>query len=118
NAATVALDHVLTSESILRSVRPEAVLEIDGRRFEVGGLTGQPVHNFILHEWLNEMKATNDAFRFKKFEAGRTKARFDWKQRKEWLSTKAACPPAGVSLSLSFEKRAAAPGVVVNVHYE
>ncbi|MEN9675790.1 MAG: hypothetical protein RIS76_1686, partial [Verrucomicrobiota bacterium] len=38
NAATVALDHLGTGESLLRGVKPEAVVELDGKRFEVGGL--------------------------------------------------------------------------------
>ena len=48
NAATVALDNLMTGASEIRSVRPEAVVEIDGRRFDVGGLVGQPVHNYLL----------------------------------------------------------------------
>ncbi|MEY2789581.1 MAG: hypothetical protein RLZZ34_2724, partial [Verrucomicrobiota bacterium] len=42
NAATVALEHRVTGESLIRGVKPEALVEIDGRRLEVGGLQGQP----------------------------------------------------------------------------
>ena len=35
-----------TKESFLRSVRPEAEIAIDGITFEVGGLNGQPIHNY------------------------------------------------------------------------
>ena len=36
NAATVALDNLSTGEALLRGVKPEAIVEIDGRRYEVG----------------------------------------------------------------------------------
>ena len=46
-AATVGLDHLGTHESFLRSVRPEAILEFDGTKVEVGGLIGAKIHNFL-----------------------------------------------------------------------
>lgn len=118
NAATVSLDHLVTRESLLRSVRPEAVLELDGKRFEVGGLSGQRVHNFILPAWLDELKANPEAFQFQSFRAGTTRARFDWKKRPEWLSTDAPWPPPGVSVALAFAPPPGAPKVAVEVHYE
>src|ERR1017187_4620818 len=51
DAATVAFDNLMTGESILRSVRPEAQVELDGRKFDVGGLLGQPVHNYFKPGW-------------------------------------------------------------------
>ena len=38
NAATVGLDNLVTGEAILRGVKPEAILDIDGKRYDVGGL--------------------------------------------------------------------------------
>lgn len=42
NAATVGLRELVSGESILRGVKPEAVVRINGTVFEVGGLKGQP----------------------------------------------------------------------------
>jgi len=47
NAATVAYENLVSGESIIRSVRPEAVITLDGVRYDVGGLVGQPLHNFL-----------------------------------------------------------------------
>ena len=44
NTSTVGLDHLGTRESFLRSVRPEAILELDGKKLEVGGLVGARIH--------------------------------------------------------------------------
>ena len=51
NAATVALDNLVNGESLLRGVKSEAIVELDGRRFEVGGLQGQPNYAFLRLEW-------------------------------------------------------------------
>ncbi len=103
NAATVALDNLATGHSLLRSVRPEAVVELNGRAYEVGGLAGQPIHNYLLPEWLEQMSARPGAFRFAGYETGPTQARFPWKKRAEWLSQDQPWPPPGVALTLRFE---------------
>jgi hypothetical protein len=38
NAATVDIQNLMTGESILRAVEPEAIMALDGSSFEVGGL--------------------------------------------------------------------------------
>src|SRR4051812_13138201 len=42
DAATVGFDNLMNGQSLLRGVKPEAVVEIDGAKFNVGGLNGQP----------------------------------------------------------------------------
>jgi hypothetical protein len=39
-AGTVALDNLLTGETMLRAVLPEATLTLNGRAYAVGGLDG------------------------------------------------------------------------------
>ncbi len=119
NAATVGLDNLMTGQAELRSVRPEASVTIDGRAFDVGGLVGQPIHNYLLPEWLDAMKADPAAFAFSGFSTGDIVARFPWKQHEAWLSTTAAWPPKGRALTLTFEAPKDGPaGVSVLVHYE
>ena len=48
NAATVDFRNLVTDETILRAVRPEASLTLDGKRFDVGGLRGQPDQAYLL----------------------------------------------------------------------
>jgi len=121
NAATVALDNLVTGASEIRSVRPEAVVEIDGRRYDVGGLVGQEIHNYLRPEWVDSLRADPAAFRFVRLEVGRTRERFPWKRNPAWLSREAAWPPPGASLALEFvpqEAPGSARGLVVGVHYE
>jgi hypothetical protein len=120
DAATVAFDNLMTGASLLRSVRPEARVELDGTRCNVGGLVGQPVHNYLDPAWLEHLKADAGAFRFSGHRVGRTEARFAWKKRLEWMPQDLPWPPPGVSLTLEFQPpQGFSPrGVTVEVHYE
>jgi hypothetical protein len=116
--ATVAFDNLMTGESILRSVRPEAQVELDGRKFDLGGLTGQPVHNYFRPEWLAKMQADPAALHFAGSQTGRTEPRFSWLKRSEWLSQDAPWPPPGVALTLRFGAPTSIDGLKLEVHYE
>ena len=122
NAATVGLDNLVTGDAILRGVKPEAVVELDGRRCEVGGLKGQPNYAFLRPEWLEKMNADPAAFRFIGFEVGQPKERFAWKQVRHHAPN-VQWPPAGVSLRLDFARSDAVNALAnaairVSVHYE
>jgi hypothetical protein len=41
DAATFAFDALMTGASLIRGVKPEAELELDGHHYDVGGLVGQ-----------------------------------------------------------------------------
>ena len=117
-AATVAFDNLETGESILRSVRPEAQLELGGRKFNVGGLTGQPVHNYLSPGWLSQMHPEPASFHFAGLEIGPTESRFPWLKRSEWLSQDAPWPPPGKALTLTFDAPPDAAAIKLEVHYE
>jgi len=118
NAATVALDGVSTGESLLRSVRPEAMVQLDGKRFAVGGLAGQPVHNYLKKEWAENLTNQPGSFQFTGFETRLTQERFPWKKRPEWMPSDLPWPPPGVGLVLNFKSPANEPDVTAQVHYE
>jgi hypothetical protein len=118
DAATVALDNLMTSESILRSVRPEGQVWLDGKKFNVGGLLGQPIHNYLNPSWLSRMQPDPAAFHFVGLKTGVTEARFPWQKRKEWLSRDCSWPPPGVSLNLIFDSPTNLAPATVEMHYE
>lgn len=129
NAVTVAFENLMTGEAIVRAVRPEALVELDGIHYEVGGLSGQPVQNFLKPAWLEQLVANPAAFKLNRYRTGRTEARFPWKKRQEWMATDVPWPPPGVSLALEFvgtdtlsgasaESSSNVPTVTVEVHYE
>ena len=115
NAATVAYDNLTTGASLIRGVKPEAELSLDGRVYAVGGLLGQEEWAYLRREWLDRMTADPAAFRFMRYETGPTRERFAWKRVS--YSGSQPWPPPGASLALYFEHRDL-PGVRVAVHYE
>ena len=125
NAATVAFENLVTGESIIRGVRPEACVVLDGVRYEVGGLAGQPLQSFLKPAWIETLTAKTNAFVFSSLKTGKTEARFPWKKRREWMPKDLPWPPPGVSLTLEFRPPASAiggkealEGLTVEVHYE
>ncbi len=110
NAATVSFENLMTGESIIRAVRPEACVVLDGVRYEVGGLRGQPLQSFLKPAWIETLKANPEAFQFAALKTGATEARFPWKKRREWMPKDAPWPPPGVSLTLEFRPPAGSGG--------
>lgn len=117
NAATVGFSNLMTRESILRGVKPEAVLRIDGQTYNVGGLVGQVEYAYLLPEWLDSMTTEEKAFQFTGYKIGKTEERFPWKRKR--YSADLPWPPPGVSLTLDFlPPRDELKDVEVSVHYE
>ena len=118
NAATIAFENSVTGESLLRSIRPEAQVVLNSKLFDVGGLTGAPIHNYFDPKWLKALKSEPGAFRFSGLNIGATEPRFPWKKHPEWLSTDPPWPPPGAAVTLLFASPAGAPASSIAVHYE
>ncbi len=124
NLATVAIDNLVTGESVLRSVRPEAQVVIDGDSFDVGGLIGQPNHAFLREEWIDDMESDPTAFQFLRFEIGTPVQRIEWKQVRHHAPD-VQWPPRGVSLRFDLIAPRSSgvddgndESVMISIHYE
>jgi len=107
---------------LLRAVRPEAVLTLDGEEWNVGGLEGQPNHAFLTEAWLDELMPAARSLKLVGLEAREITERLAW-QRPRHHAPGAAWPSAGMHVVLRFAGAAAADGatpppVEVRVHYE
>jgi hypothetical protein len=117
NAATVAYDNLMTGDPMLRGVKPEAMLRLDGENHNVGGLVGQVEYAYLLPEWIDSMTSDPAAFQFTGFEVGSTEPTLRWKRRR--YAPDSPWPPKGVSLTLDFRPPGEAhAGLIVSVHYE
>lgn len=112
DAATVAFDNLMTGQTILRGVKPEAQITVSGRKYDAGGLTGQPDYAYLRPEWTAELKANPEALHFTRYETGKAVPRMEWQRGRYASST--AWPPAGASVTLHF----GGAGLAVAVHYE
>lgn len=115
--ATVAFDNRMTGQALLRAVKPEASVEIDGAPYAVGGLTGQPDLAYLRPEWVDAMHTDPNAFHFVGYETGPTVAPFAWKRTRP--SENRPWPAPGIALTLHFAPPAdKLPGITLDVHYE
>ena len=118
DGATVGLDNLMTGEAILRGVKPEAHVSIDGTDYTVGGLTGQPNYAYLLPEWIDQLQRSSDGFHFVGFEIGEPAERFAWKRVRRHAPD-VRWPPPGAYLRLDFASAASsAEGIRISVHYE
>jgi hypothetical protein len=120
NFATVDYSNLVTGASLLRGVKPEAVIELDGRRFEVGGLKGQPDYAYLDPAWLSQLTANVEAFQFAGYLTGQPEARYHWAAKRH--AADVPWPPRGLTLTVDFlppqSVRARYQGLTVSVHYE
>ncbi|MCH8216359.1 MAG: alpha-galactosidase [Planctomycetes bacterium] len=100
NAATVAFDNLMTGESLIRGIKPEARLKVEGVSFNVGGLTGQPNYAYLMDDWIDSLRREPKAFRFVDHESGQSKPRFAWKRVRP--SPDLPWPPPGAALMMRY----------------
>lgn len=117
---TVAMENLVTHEQWLRGVGPEARLRLGDREVTVGGLTGQPVKNYLKEEWFATMPALEGPYGLAEEDGWKVREispRFGWKKRPEWMASDAAWPPAGKHLEVRMQAKSSEyPDVVL--HYE
>jgi hypothetical protein len=117
NAATVALDNLMTGASLLRAVEPEATVKLDGVEYPVGGLVGQPNRAYLLPQWVDKLAANPKAFQFVERRVGKPVAPLAWKRKRH--SADLPWPPPGVAVDLVFRgPNEATHGITVTVRYE
>ncbi|WAC10108.1 hypothetical protein [Dyadobacter pollutisoli] len=102
NGATIGLDNLITNEALVRAVSPEAVIWVNGQEINVGGLTGQPIGNYLLPEWISGMKADPYSLKLKSYTSSPIKERFEWNRRTEWSSQQLAWPPKGIEVAFTY----------------
>ncbi len=102
NAATIALDNLITNEALVRAVSPEAVLWINGQQVNVGGLTGQTVGNYLLPEWIPGLKSDPYSLQLQSFNVSPVKARMEWNRRTSWSPKQLPWPPKGLELTFTY----------------
>ncbi|MFO7617437.1 MAG: hypothetical protein R6V75_09315, partial [Bacteroidales bacterium] len=119
NASTIGFDDLESDRALLRGVKPEALIEIDGRAIKVGGLTGQPNYAYLTEEWIEGLKLDKEAMLYSGYRAGPVRERLAWK-RVRHAAPDAVWPPKGIHLEMDYRmpEGATPAGLEVTVHYE
>jgi hypothetical protein len=111
-AATISLRDEVTGEELLRAVKPEATVTVNGRELSVGGLLGQPDLGYLNPAWLATMTADPAGLRYTGLTLGSTVAPFGYKPSGHFAAH--PWPAPGRSCVLNFE----GSGLKVQVHFE
>lgn len=124
NAATIGLDNLITGENLLRGVKPEAEITMDGEAHRIGGLIGQPNYAFLRSEDIDLLRKDSSHWTYTGYEVGEPTAPFDWKRIRHH-SRYSNWPPKGASLKLHFQLPAnnkedinASSHLKATIHYE
>lgn len=116
NAATTSFKNLVTGEQLIRSVRPEGRLVLNGKTYNIGGLYGQKEHAYLLEDWIPNFAKKDADFQYVRYEIGEVQPHFQWNCQ-TWTSNKNL--PTGKHLKLFFTPSVLeAKGIEVVVHYE
>ncbi|MCC8423601.1 alpha-galactosidase [Mucilaginibacter sp. UR6-11] len=116
NLACYDLVNLGTGRQLLRAVREEARLTIDGRSYAVGGLRGQPEMAYLKPAWLDQLRTGPGDFQYTGYQVSAIRPELHWK-KDFWALSSAP----GTGRQLSFFFRPSAPeldGLSVQVNYE
>ena len=116
NFACYDFQNMATSQQLLRAIRPEAKLIIDGKEYNVGGVIGQQEKAYLQQEWMKGFKAGADDFIFTGYTVSDIKPYINWK-RTTWASVNKQA--TGKELMISFASPLPSlKDITVVVHYE
>lgn len=112
DCATITFDNLTAGTSMIRGVKPEAQLVLDGVETPAGGLIGQPDYAYFRPQWLAALAANPKALHCTGYEPVPVLARFPWKPTRYAAHTK--WPPAGAGIVFHYAR----PGLRLDIHYE
>lgn len=115
NCATVDFNNLMNDVSLLRGVSPEAEIEIDGKKYMIGGLEGQIEYGYLKKSWLDDMWSHPNAFQLVDFHVNDLKPRINWKNKRWSLQNKNTT--GGKHITFDYEHSDLAD-VKVSIHYE
>jgi hypothetical protein len=116
NLACIDFRNLLSGQQLLRAIRPEAFVTLNGEQFAVGGLVGQKEKAYLMPTWIDGFKAGEKDFQYVGMEVSDLKPFIQWK-RKTWAYN--TQQPKGKLISFHFRSSIEAlKGLDVEVNYE
>lgn len=116
NASTTSFKNLVTGEQLIRAVRPEARIVLNGKTYNVGGLYGQKEQAYLLDDWIKNFTRKEADFQYKRYEVSEAQPHFAWNCQ-TWASNKKL--PTGKHLKLFFASTTPeVQNIEVVVHYE
>jgi hypothetical protein len=116
NLACTEYRNMANGQQLLRAVKPEAVVTLDGKDYSIGGLHGQKENAYLLPEWIDGFTRSENDFQFREYEVSDLKPYINWKPA-TWAANKKQ--PTGKLLSFFYQSSLpACQGIIIKVNYE
>ncbi len=116
NVVCTDYKNMVTGQQLLRAVMPEAVVNINGKEYNVGGLHGQKEKAYLLPEWLDTFTNGETDFQFNTYTISELKPFVQWKVSDWWASNKKQAK--GKILTFSFKSNLPAlKDILIKVNY-
>lgn len=116
NLACIDYKNMSNGQQLLRAVKPEARITIDGKNYNIGGLYGQKENAYLMPEWINGLTKEENDFQFVSYDIKNISPFINW-TCKTWAMNKKQ--PTGKIISFHF--KAGSPelsNLFVTVNYE
>lgn len=117
NIACYDLFNYASKQQLVRAIRPEAVITINQKRYDVGGLHGQHEKAYLLKDWLKDFTANENDLQCVAVTVGNITPHIKW-NKKTWATGQFG-EPSG--MAVDFEYTSSNPDlkhVSVVIHYE
>jgi hypothetical protein len=115
NANTVAFENLMTTESVIRGVKPEGEITIDSTQYNIGGLVGQPNYAFLKEAWIPHLKKAPNSLEINEITIDSIKPHLNWMSKRH--AQNKVWPPKGVHLKMDY-LLPTDKNIIVSVHYE
>lgn len=116
NLACFDFVNLTNNQQLIRAIKPEAKLKIDGIEYNIGGLVGQTEQAYLQTDWLQKLKKGKADFVYKNHEVSEIKPQINWKS-KSWPNN--TLNPSGKTLVLNFVPQDTyLEGLEVAIQYE
>jgi len=117
NVVCYEYKNMSSGQQLLRSVKAEARIVINGKAYNAGGLYGQKENAYILPEWLDKFSTHPEDFQCTGYAVSDIKPYINWKPGAWWSSRNTQ--PAGKTLTFSYQSNTTAlKGLLLKINYE
>ena len=116
NVACIDYQNMSNDQQLLRDVKPEAVITIDGVKHHIGGLYGQTEKAYLLRDWVDKLTPSDKDFQFQSYMLSEIKPQINWKAKSFSMVN-----PSGTGKMITFKYTSSNPhlkDIVVDVNYE
>ena len=116
NVACIDFKNISSGQQLLRDVKPEAVVTIDGVKYNIGGLYGQTEKAYLLRDWVDGLVPSDKDFQFQSYQISDIKPTINWKTKSFTMAKS-----FGTGKTISFNYTSSNPqlkGIIIRVNYE